>query len=298
MTLEQLRIFAAVAARQHVTRAARDLNLTQSATSAAIAALENRYATKLFDRIGRRIELTEAGRLFLVEANAILARARDAEALLHDLADPARGRLAIAASQTLGTYWLPHLVHRFRRDRPGIAVAVEIGNTEFVAGRVRDGAVALGFIEGPVDDPALAVDPLGDDDLVLVAPRGTPADIDLASAAWVVREPGSGTRVAMEDGLAALGLDRAALAVALELPANEAVRTAVEAGVGLTILSRLVVAGALKTGALVEIAATLPPRRFHALIHRQRHAGRAVQSFLDLARAAPPLRSLVDLSNQ
>ena len=93
MTLEQLRIFVAVAEREHVTGAARDINLTQSAVSAAIAALEARYATRLFDRVGRRIELTQAGRLFLTEARAVLARAAAAETVLMDLAGLARGQV-------------------------------------------------------------------------------------------------------------------------------------------------------------------------------------------------------------
>lgn len=292
MTLEQLRIFIAVAERQHVTQAARDLHLTQSATSAAIAALETRYATKLFDRVGRRIELTEAGRLFLGAARAIVARAHDAEAMLSDLAEMRVGHLAIAASQTIGTYWLPRLIHDFRQAYPGISVTLAIGNSDEVAGRVRDGGVALGFIEGPLDDDQLAVAPVGDDDLVLVAAPAMAARADLtalASADWVVREQGSGTRVAMEAALAALGVVSGEMRVALELPSNEAVRTAVEAGIGLTIVSRLVVAAALASGALVAIPATLPPRRFFALRHRQRYATRAVERFLELARAMPPL---------
>ena len=109
MTLEQLRIFVAVAGLQHVTQAARELHLTQSAVSAAITALESRYAVRLFDRIGRRIALTEAGRAFLEEARAILARAADAEAVLADLADFRRGELTVAASHVLATGQLPGL---------------------------------------------------------------------------------------------------------------------------------------------------------------------------------------------
>jgi DNA-binding transcriptional LysR family regulator len=136
MTLEQLRIFVAVAEREHVTRAAVDLNLTQSATSAAIAALEARYAIKLFNRIGRRIELTQAGRLFLVEARAVLARAATAEIVLDDIAGLKRGSLRLAASQTVGNYWLPPLMYRYRASYPGIALALTIGNTEKVADAV------------------------------------------------------------------------------------------------------------------------------------------------------------------
>src|SRR6478736_7191889 len=126
MTLEQLRIFVAVAEREHLTQGARALNLTQSAVSSAIAALEARYATRLFDRIGRRIALTEAGRLFLIEARAVLARATAAEAVLSDLSGLARGSLALVASQTVANYWLPPVIQRFRHAHPGIAITLSI----------------------------------------------------------------------------------------------------------------------------------------------------------------------------
>src|SRR5690606_25533370 len=105
------------------------LHLTQSATSAAIATLENRYATKLFNRVGRRIELTDAGRLFVIEARAVLARAAAAETVLADLAGLKRGALALAASQTVANYWLPPLIHRFQTLYPAITVDLRIGNT-------------------------------------------------------------------------------------------------------------------------------------------------------------------------
>src|SRR5271168_1462437 len=130
MTLEQLRIFVAVAEKQHVTRAAAELNLTQSATSAAIAALEARYGIKLFDRIGRNIALTQTGRDFLIEARAVLARAKDATQVLHDLAGLKRGSLTVAASQTIGNYWLPSRIQAFRSAFPGIDLQLAIMNTE------------------------------------------------------------------------------------------------------------------------------------------------------------------------
>jgi DNA-binding transcriptional LysR family regulator len=114
MTLEQLRIFVAVADRQHVTQAARALNLAQSAASHAIAALETRHDTKLFDRVGRRIELTEAGRVFLAEARAVLARAEAAELALSEFGALKRGTLLIQASQTVADYWLPRHLVAFR----------------------------------------------------------------------------------------------------------------------------------------------------------------------------------------
>src|ERR1700687_2800614 len=168
MTLEQLRIFIAVAESQHVTRAASELNLTQSATSAAIAALEARYGIKLFDRIGRGIVLTQTGRDFLDEAREVVARAKAAAQVLDDLAGLKRGSLSLAASQTVANYWLPPRIEAFRKAHPGIDLHVTIANTEQVAQAVNRGDPDLGFVEGEVDDPSLAIRKMEGDSLAIV----------------------------------------------------------------------------------------------------------------------------------
>lgn len=300
MTLEQLRIFTAVAEREHVTQAARALNLTQSAVSAAVSALEARYGVKLFDRVGRRIELTESGRLFLVEARAVLARAAAAENVLADLAGLKRGSLSLAASQTVASYWMPPLMARYREKYPGIALKLTVGNTETVAAMVRDGAVDLGFVEGEIDEPALTAIPVADDQLVVVtqtsrAPkRKQPLRaVDLKEMRWVFRERGSATRAIFEDALTALGLDPATLDVVLELPSNEAVRAAVEHGAGAAALSKLAVNDALASGALTALNFTLPKRQFYAVRHRERWISQAERELLAMAaeKTSPtPLR--------
>jgi DNA-binding transcriptional LysR family regulator len=286
MTLEQLRIFVAVAEREHVTRAASELNLTQSATSAAIAALEHRHAVKLFDRVGRRIALTDAGRLFLTEARAILARAAAGEQVLSDLAGLKRGQLSFAASQTVGNYWLPRKLALFRARHPGIKTPLVIGNTETVAASVHDGLADIGFVEGEIDDPLLAQEVVAVDEMaIVVAPDHPWARRDRVDASafvgssWVLREPGSGTRQVLETVLAGAGYSVADLDVALELPANEAVRAAVEAGSAASLMSRLVVASALQSGALAEVAVDIPSRRFFMLRHKERYIGRPEQAF-------------------
>jgi DNA-binding transcriptional LysR family regulator len=295
MTLEQLRIFVAVAQREHVTRAAADLNLTQSAVSAAITALEARHATQLFDRIGRRIALTQAGHLFLIEARAVLARAAVAESALADLAGLKRGALALAASQTVGNYWLPPLMARFRAAYPGVTLSLTIGNTETVAAMVEDGAADLGFVEGGVDGAPLDVTIVAEDELLLVAPPGTKiarkplrAD-DVKAMRWVVRERGSGTRAILGTALASLGLALGELDVALELPSNEAVQSAVEAGAGATALSRLVVQDAIAAGALTVLNFRLPKRAFSALRHKDRTPSQAERALLALIGGAAPV---------
>ncbi|SDG76459.1 LysR substrate-binding domain-containing protein [Bosea robiniae] len=291
MTLEQLRIFVAVAEREHLTQGARALNLTQSAVSSAITTLEGRYATKLFDRIGRRIALTEAGKLFLIEARAVLARATAAEAVLSDLSGLARGSLALVASQTVANYWLPPVIQRFRREHPGIAVSLAIGNTETVSATIRDGVADLGFIEGEIDDPALSMTEVDEDELVIVVPAGhpwaksTPSAEELSRGGWVLREAGSGTRAMFEAALPGLGLAADDLSVALELPSNEAICAAVAAGAGATAISRLVAANAIAAGRLATVALPLPKRRFLALRHKERYLAKAAAAFLALSQA-------------
>ncbi len=294
MTLEQLRIFVAVAEQEHMTRAAGVLNLTQSATSAAIAALEDRYAIKLFDRIGRSIRLTDAGRQFVIEARAVLARAAAAEAVLTDLTGLARGSLSLAASQTVGNYWLPPLIHRFHQRYPGINVTLKIGNTEQVTAWVHSGLADLGFIEGDIEDSGLSISNVANDELVLVvaathpwAAMKKPTAADLKEGKWVVREPGSGTRHVLETVLSGLGIARNEISIALELPSNESVRAAVVAGAGATIISRIVVANLLTSGALVELKIPMPSRRFFLLRHKEHHVTQAERE-LEKLIAEPP----------
>jgi DNA-binding transcriptional LysR family regulator len=266
MTLEQLRIFVAVATREHVTRAAADLNLTQSAVSAAISSLEARHDVRLFDRVGRNIVLNQAGELFLQEARAVLARADAAEAALADLGGLKRGRLSAHASQTIASYWLPARLVAFHQAFPGIEVKVEIGNTAEVVAALLAGAAELGLVEGEVDEPALSREPLGEDSMVMVVGRRHPwaerppeQPGDLLQSGWVLRERGSGT--------------------------NEAVLSAVEAGAGATAISASVAAAGLRAGLLRRIPFDLPARSFYLLRHKQRYRSKAGDAFVGLARS-------------
>lgn len=293
MTLDQLRIFVAVAERQHVTQAAQALNLAQSAASAAIANLEARHGAKLFSRVGRRVELTEAGTVFLAEARAVLARAAAAELTLAELGGLRRGTLSVQASQTIASYWLPRHLVAFRRACPAIEVRLAVGNTAQVAASVHDGAAELGFVEGAVSDALLDSETVARDRLVLVvgpehpwAGRARLSYADLADSEWVLREPGSGTRSAFEAALAAAA--GPPLNVALELPSNEAVRAAVEAGMGATVISASVAAPGIEAGLLVQVGLDLPERAFRVLRHRERYRSKAADALLALIAPATP----------
>jgi len=295
MTLDQLRIFVAVAEREHVTRAAEALDLTQSAASGAIAALEREFATKLFHRVGRGIALTEAGTMFLAEARAILSRTAAATAAMREISGLARGHLAIKASQTIANHVLPVRLVAFRRAYPGISLAVSIGNSADVIEAIDEGKAELGFVEGPGDTlihPHIAAEPIAQDRLVMVvaadhpwASRTALTPADLAGGTWVLREDGSGTRAVFIEAMAGLGVAYEALNIAIELPANGSVLTAVIGGAGATILSELVCTDAIAAGKLRELPINLPRRSYFAVQHQDRTRTRAAAALLAMLRS-------------
>jgi len=291
MTLDQLRVFVAVAERQHVTRAAEALNMGQSAVSAAIGALEMRHGTKLFHRVGRGIALTEAGNLFLNAARGILAQVEVAESLLEDLNGGKRGTLLVQASQTIASYWLPRHLVAFRRLHPAVEIRLTVGNTAQVADAVHKGEAELGFVEGAVEDPTLQSDAVARDSMVIVvgpehpwAGKAALTPAHLTQTEWVLREPGSGTRSEFEQALSHFKLSIRDLQIALELPSNEAVRGAVEAGLGATAISASVASPSLEAGLLRQASFSLPERKFHVLRHAERFHSHAAEAFLAVVR--------------
>ncbi|ACI97465.1 LysR family transcriptional regulator [Rhodospirillum centenum] len=286
MTLDQLRIFVAVAEREHVTRAAQALNLAQSAVSHAIAALEAQHQVRLFERRGRGIVLTEAGIVLLTEARTLLAQVGMIELALSDFSALKRGTLSLHASQTIASYWLPRHLAAFHAAHPQVRIRLEIGNSAAVVAAVQAGTAELGFVEGDGETGGLARRPVARDRLLVVVGPGHPwadgrrlAPADLAGSDWVLREPGSGTRAMFEDALIRAGVAPSALRIALELPSNEAVRGVVEAGLGATCLSASVAAAGLEAGLLRQAGVDLPDRRFHLLHHPGRPRSRAALAF-------------------
>ena len=285
MTLDQLRIFIAVAEREHLTRAAEALNLTPSAVSAAIHDLETRYGVHLFHRIGRRIELSQTGRLFLVEAKATQRSARLAELALTELGGLQRGTLTIQASQTIASYWLPPFLVGFGAAHPAIGMVLREGNSADVATAILDGSADLGFAEGDIEDPALTLIQVARDRLVVVASPDHPlakrkaSPRDLVEATWILREAGSGTRSAFEAALRAHDIDSARLTTVLELPTNEAACAAVRSSAHLTVVSDLVARPHIDAGRLALIAIDLGARSFSLVRHKERYRTRASEAF-------------------
>jgi len=294
VTLDQLKIFIAVAEREHITRAASALGLAPPSVSAAVASLEREFGTKLFHRVGRGILVTEGGKLLLDEARALINRADAVKLAMREFTGLSRGRLQIKASQTIASHFLPPRLVDFHQTYPGVALVVSVGNSTEVVNAIISGAVELGFVEDPeeeLQDPRLAIEPIARDDLAMVVGANHPwarkeklkAD-DLEAGNWVAREDGSGTRAAFVKALDELGVPYSNLNIAIELPSNEAVLAAVLAGGGAAVLSVRVCADAVKAGTLTRLPVSLSPRAFFAVQHADRYRSRAVSALLEILR--------------
>lgn len=251
MTFEQLRIFLAVVEHMHFTHAAEALYITQPAVSAAIQSLEAEYGVRLFNRIGRRIEITDAGQLLQVEAQKILDQVALTERGLKELNNLQRGELKLGASLTIGNYWLPDKISQFKRQHPGIFVNCTLGNAEEICEGTATGLFDLGLVTGEVKASlknCLEQEVVGSDRLQLVVGKSHPwferleiSVAELPTIAWVMREPGSGAQQMFEQALQNWGIDPSELNVILVLSSSEMVKAVVESGVGAAAIPELMV---------------------------------------------------------
>jgi DNA-binding transcriptional LysR family regulator len=291
-TLRQLQVFLAVARDQSVSRAARDLAMSQSAASASLSDLERQFGVRLFDRIGKRLQLSDLGRALRPRAEAVLDQARDLERALEDRRDI--GRLRIGATLTIGNHVAVPLMARLMREHPAAEVTLAVANTEEIARQVANFEIDVGLIEGEIEQPDLEVTPWRPDELVVFCAPTHPfarkrrlSDVDLRQAAWIVRERGSGTRQAFDRAMRGLLPE---LQIALALQHTEAIKEAVAAGLGVGCVSRLALRDAFA-------ARTLHPcpvphrdfrRQFFFLLHRHKHPSRGVLRWLELCRGDVP----------
>ena len=257
LTLRQLDVMVAIARTGSTTEAGKELSLSQSAVSAALAELESQLDTRVFDRVGKRVVLNDCGRLLLPRALAVLDQMREIEHLFDDGA----GALRVGASTTVGNYLMPAVLGAFQRRWPLAQVELEVGNTREVIDAVAAYRVDLGFIEGPCHHPELEVHAWMEDELCVVAApdhalsRRPAATGALAAARWILREPGSGTREAVESILLPhLGT----FGSAMHLGNSEAIKRAVAEGMGVSCLSLRVVQDWLESGRLVRVDQHLP----------------------------------------
>jgi len=287
--LDSLRIFRLVATTRSFTEAARQAALTRPAVSQHIGRLERLFGTRLLVRTTRRVELTEAGRVLLQHADRVLEEVARLEQAMRDLSPRRMAPLLVGASTLPGEYLLPRALLAFRDRFPETEVRVWIGDTEAVVGWVRTGQVELGFVGQPPTGSEFVVEPVVEDEIVLLLPPGStasdPLDVEaLTRIPLVLREPGSATRATLMAALERAGVTPDRLRVVGQLGSPEAVKAAVRAGVGAAFLSRFCLRP--EEGPVVQVQGLSLRRWVCACWHRTRPPDRFGQALIEFLRAS------------
>lgn len=285
-TLRQLEVFLATARCENITRAAAALAMSQSAASGSLKEFESQFDVKLFDRVGKRLRLSELGQQLRPQAENLLDQARSLEQAL--TGGDTLGQLEIGATLTIGNYLAVSMIADFRQRHPGVEIALQIANTETIAERVADFDLDMGLIEGEIHHPDLDTIHWRADELVVfaapdhpLATAGELGDQELRSLPWIVRETGSGTRQAFDRAMHGLLPD---LNIAMELQQPKAIKRAVEVGLGVGCLSRISVEEAFYRGTLVPLTVSGRDfkREWFIITHRRKFHSAALQLWLQL----------------
>ncbi len=292
MADRRLQVFHTVAKLLSFTKAAESLHMTQPAVTFQVRQLEEYFNTRLFDRTHNRISLTEAGKRVYEYAGKIFETYGEMENAVKELTGEVSGVLIIGASTTIAEYMLPALLGDFKSQYPDVNVRLKVSNTEGIVSMVENNVIDLGVVEAPVGNKNLAVELCRRDQLVAILPPGHPlADrsvllaSELLNYPYICREEGSGTREVIVDYMQEIGLSSNELDVIMELGSPEAIKGAVEAGIGVTILSKATLVKELKLGTLVAIPLDPPLERPFSFVHqKQKFRQRAMDELLEFAR--------------
>jgi DNA-binding transcriptional LysR family regulator len=291
MNRNHLALFHAVAQAGSISRGAAAARVSQPAVSKQIAELEDTLGVRLLDRLPRGCRLTEAGKILADYAARWRSLETDARRAIEEYRGLKRGRLAIGASLTIGGYLLPGVIAEFHRQFPEIELQLEIANTEHIQRSLLAGTIELGLTEGPLDSDELESSVFFQDELVAIAPASHPllkkknATVrEICAEPFILREEGSGTRAVVERALRRHGFKIKPL---LSLASPEAIKNLVAAGLGIAIVSRLIVALELQAGSLGIIPLTdlTIQRPLHLQHIRGRSQSPALAKFLEVLKA-------------
>ena len=290
VTLRQLRTFKTVADLNSFSLAAQRLKLSQPSVSYQVKELEETLGLPLLDRLGKRVQLTEAGTLLYGYARRMLDVLDEVTVAIEEIRGIKRGSLRVGASTTVGIYLLPAALGAFKKLHPGLVISLEIGTRTRVQEQVLRNELDLAVVGPASKDPELAIIPFLSDELVVVAPAGHPLASsrslglkELADQPFIMREVASGSRLSFEKAARKAG---ARLKVAMELGSNGAIKHAVESGLGLAVISRYACALEFSSGRLVELDVRgFPIRRDWHIVHlRRRRLPASVRSFIDFLK--------------
>jgi len=287
MELKYIEIFCAVAELKNFSKAAQALHLTQPTVSIHIKSLEDEFSTRLFDRMGRTVLLTQAGEILYRYAKEIVQLKDDARLAMEKLKGTMSGRLVIGASTIPGEYILPPLLARFKDSYPEIFPALKIGDSSDIYKSVLEGEVDVGIVGAAIRDTNIVSKKFLDDELVLVSSATLKSSIldtgALKEIPLLVREPGSGSRGTLEKHLKKIGLAIEDLNVVAEVGSSQAVIQAVESGMGMAFISRFSVVREIKNKVLktVPLKGIEIKRNFYIITHRLRFKSRICKTFIE-----------------
>ena len=292
----KLKVFCAVADTGSFSKASKMVNLTQPAVSLQIQALEESYETALFERSGKNITLTPAGKLLYQYGKDILNLYTTVEKEINNLTGLSKGSLQIGASSTIGNYLLPTVIIAFKKKYPKIDVNLFVSNTKGIIELLNAGRIDIGLVEGDVPKQGIEVEKLLEDELVLImhpdhlwVKRKNISVSELLTQPVILREDGSGTRQMIEKHLMANKISPNNLRMSLILGSTEAIKSAVEHGMGVSILSNWTVKkevqfGTIKTNTFRDIRFI---RNFNIVFHKRGALINTAKDFFDFLKIFP-----------
>ena len=293
MADRRLQVFHTVARLLSFTKAAETLHMTQPAVTFQVRQLEEHFNTRLFDRTHNRISLTDAGRRVYEYADRIFEQYNEMENAVREMTGEISGTVLIGASTTIAEYMLPALLGNFKKKYPDVNVHLKVSNSDGIVSMVENNDIDLGVVEAPVMNKNLVVEECRKDRLVAIVPpqhalasQETVEMKDLLENAYIAREEGSGTREVIHEYLTQLGMQTSDVHVSMELGSPEAIKGAVEAGMGISIVSEVTIHKELQLGSLVALELDPPIQRPFSFVHqKQKFRQRAMDELLSFARA-------------
>ncbi len=292
----KLRLFCTVAETKSFSRASRIVHLSQPAVSLQIQALEEFFGTKLFDRSGDAISLTRAGEILYSQAKHVLEHYSEIEREISRITGMIKGGVTVGASTTLGNHVLPQVIINFKKKHPKIKITMMIGNTKRIEDLLVSRFIDFGIVAGETSKAGLKTDPIMSDELSVIVPPVHPwtkkkviSVLEIPREPFILREEGSGTRRKIEDFFSGHGISIHDLHVPLVLGSTESIKEAVEAGIGVSIVSKWAIRkevedGRLKVCALKEGKIE---RRLSMIMLPKAAFSHAIQEFLLFVRKYP-----------
>ena len=292
MADRRLQVFYTVARLLSFTKAAEELHMTQPAVTFQVRQLEEQFNTRLFDRTHNRISLTEAGKKVYESAEKIFSIYSEMDNAVRELTGDVSGVLILGASTTIAEYMLPVLLGDFKAEHPDVTVRLKVANTDGIVSQVENNAIDLGVVEAPVTNKNLVVEECRTDQMVIIVPPGHELAEEkivplkrISEYPFICREEGSGTREVMLESMSVTGMNPSELRISMELGSLEAVKGAVEAGMGISVISLATIQKEIKLGTLVAIKTDPPIQRPFSFVHqKQKFRVRAMDELLSFAR--------------